>query len=319
MDCLEPICRNLSQIKVVQMEKFLLICGLPRSGTTLMETVLGSHSQISLPPGDYPFVEQYIKGFSVEKIFITLSKRGPWRKWCVKDFSDLVDKSHAEAFRNSMIRYATAIDKKIPAAKAPNSEFFHEIYQEWLQDFDLRFVHVVRNPFDVMASLKHSSYHENMFAFKNVIELQSKNWQRSTSIGLARGLINPENYLMIQYEKFVDDPTSHTKAICSFLDVEFEKERMLNRVDYSYHDTNTSFPTDKKGKTQGRYIYRAKSRKSFLDKSEIELICSNCGETAKAFGYEDKEFRFSPPLYPKKLKTTVRIKRKVRRAYQKMF
>lgn len=301
------------------MEKFLLIGGLPRSGTTLMETVLGSHSQISLPPGDYPFAEQYVQGFSVEKIFVTLSKKGPWGRWCVKDFSDLTDKGHAEAFSDSMIRYATAIDKNIPAAKAPNSEFFYEIYQDWLKNFDLKFVHMVRNPFDVIASLKKSSYHENMRAFQDVIELQSKNWQRSASIGLARGIINPENYLIIQYEKFVDDPISYTKAICSFLGVEFEEERMLNRVDYSYHDTNTSFPTDKNIKTQGRYIYRAKSRKSFLDKSEIELICSNCGETAKALGYEDKEFSFLPPLYPEKLKTNVRIKRKVRRAFRKIF
>jgi hypothetical protein len=301
------------------MEKFILICGLPRSGTTLMETVLGSHSQISLPPGDYPFAEQYIKGFSVEKIFSTLSTKGPWGKWCVKDFSDLFDKSHAEAFRDSMIRYAAGIGKKIPAAKAPCSEFFYEIYQEWLQDFDLRFVHVVRNPFDVMASLKKSSYHKDMFAFENTIDLQSKNWRRSTSIGLALGLIKPENYRMIQYEKFVEDPTSYTKAICSFLQVEFEAERMLNRVDYSYHDTNTSFPTDKKENTQGRYIYRAESRKSFLNKSEIEVVCRNCGETAKTLGYEDKEFRISPPLYPQKMKTTARIKRKIMRAYRKIF
>lgn len=301
------------------MEKFILVGGLPRSGTTLLETILGSHSKISMPPGDYPFAEQYAKGLSVESIFTTLSKKGTWDHWCFKDFSSLQDKDHGEAFRESMILYANGINKDIPAAKAPYSEFHYETYQDWLQEFDLKFIHVVRNPFDAMASFKHSHLHHEAHVFKDAIELQANNWQRSASMGLARKHVNPEHYEVVQYEQLAENPLHSAKSICSFLGIEFEEDRMLNRVDYAYHDTNTSFSDKKPDETKGRHIYVAESRKKFLDTAEIEMISVICGETARAMGYTDPDFQFFPRHYMKNMKKTVKIKQKLKRVYEKVF
>ena len=38
--------------------RFVLIGGMPRSGTTLVKTVVGSHSRIAIPPGDFPYAER---------------------------------------------------------------------------------------------------------------------------------------------------------------------------------------------------------------------------------------------------------------------
>lgn len=302
------------------MKKFILVGGMPRSGTTLIETILGSHSKISIPPGDFPFARLYIQGLSVEKIFAAMSKRGPWNQWHLKDFSSLFGMEHAQAFRESMIRYAESIHKDIPAAKAPYTEFYYDIYKGWLVDFEVKFVHIVRNPFDVMASLKHSQYHKQMRMFRDAISLQAKNWNRSTSMGLARGLLDPENYHLIKYETFVEDPIASGQKICSFLGVNFEEERMLNRADYSYHDTNTSFSgKESRNVEKNGYIYRPESRKSYLDTGEKKLISDQCGEIAKSLGYDDHEFRFFPPFELEKMKPAVRLKKKVNRIFKRIL
>jgi hypothetical protein len=268
-----------------------------------------------MPPGDFPFIEEYVGGLSVKEIFDRLSSRPTWKVWCTNDFADLYDQSHAEAFRNTLIRYAETANKQIPSAKSPYSEFFFEICRDWLQDFDIRFVHVVRNPFDVIASLKHSPYHhKGVLNHVDTISVHSRNWLRSASMGLARTLQNRSRYHVVKYETLVNDPISTCRALCAFLDEDLEEERMLNRVDYSYHDTNTTFPEELEKTAQKKdYVYIPNSRKHYLSDSEVKCIASTCGEVARALGYEDEDFQSLAVEHPKIAKLRVRVQRGVRR------
>lgn len=297
-----------------QPGKFVLIGGMPRSGTTLIETIIGSHSRISIPPGDYPFAEQYARGLSVRRIFDILQSKRTWELWEHQDFDALLDKSHGHAFRQSLIDYSASIGKDIPGSKAPYSEFFFETYQSWLYDDDVKFVHIVRNPFDVMASLKHSHIHKNLRAFEDTMEKQARNWLRSTTLGLARRVSHPGSYYMLGYEAFVEDPRQSVVDLCRFIDVPPEEERMLNRADYGYHDTNSSFSgSAQECGEQSDYVYRSATRKPFLDEQQVDLIRRICGEAAHAVGYVDDDFRPGVPEYPGQIKASVRFARKTRR------
>ena len=55
--------------------RFVLIGGMPRSGTTLVKTIVGSHSRIAIPPGDFPYAERAVTGLSVEEIFAIFGKK----------------------------------------------------------------------------------------------------------------------------------------------------------------------------------------------------------------------------------------------------
>jgi len=300
-------------------DKFVLIGGMPRSGTTLIETVIGSHSEIAIPPGDFPFAEQCARGMSVSKIFTVLSSRETWKLWQVEKFESLFDKSHDQAFRQSLIDYCMTLGKRIPGAKAPFNEFFFETYQSWLRDYDLKFVHVVRNPLDVLASLKHSRIHKNLHVFDDLLEIQARNWSRSTTLGLARRQQCPDNYFILEYEGFVETPDASVEKLCKFIGVAPEPERMLNRVDYGYHHTNTSFPDlarEKSGRTD--YVYRTSSRKSFLDRAEIDLIVAICGEVAHAIGYMDEDFSPGKPAYPRNVKPAVKLARRTKRLLRRL-
>ncbi len=295
-------------------QPFILIGGMPRSGTTLLETIVGSHSEIAVPPGDFPFAEQHAKGLSVDAIFSILKRKATWDLWEEQDFDAFLKLSHGDAFSKSMRHYAAAMGKRIPATKAPFSEFFFDTYSNWLSDdFAVKFLHMVRNPFDVMASLKKSHIHTNWHVYKDLLRTQAENWRRSTLLGTARQAATRESYCVIRYEDLVADPRAVAANISKFLGVEFEEQRMLGREDYPYFDTNSSFGDEKsrgepeKQEADEQFVYRPSSRKSFLDADEIEVISEICGEAANALGYSDADFEAAPPRDPSKVKTSVRI------------
>ena len=157
---------------------------MPRSGTTLVETVIGSHSRISIPPGDFPFAEQAARGLTVRQIFSILRKKQTWERWSSKDFSSVLELDYGAAFRAALVLYAESMGRDIAGAKAPYSEFYLDLYDDWLADHEFRFISVIRNPIDVMGSLKHSQIHSNLHGFKDLIEVQCRNWVQTCELAL---------------------------------------------------------------------------------------------------------------------------------------
>lgn len=298
------------------MRKFVLIGGMPRSGTTLIETIIGSHSKISIPPGDFPFVEKYVVGRSVKIIFDELGKSPVWKFWRIVDFSDLYDKEHRDAFIETLVRYAKGTDKEIPGAKSPYNEFYFDVLQNWLKEFELKFIHIVRNPFDMMASLRHSPFHRYKLKkkFEDDVLVHSRNWCRSVSMGSSRALLNQGEYYLLKYEDLVTNPRDTTQSLCAFLGVDFQEERMLNRVDYQYHNSNTSFPKAPEKRKSKDYVYELSTRKHYLTDSEIQVISSICGELGQVLEYEDQDLRSFPYERPR-----LSVKRKLRRVATKLY
>lgn len=299
--------------------RFVLIGGMPRSGTTLIETVVGSHSRIAMPPGDFPYAAQADKGMSVEQIFAALSKKQTWDLWRIRDFSSVLELDHGAAFRAALVLYAEAMGKDIAGAKAPFAEFHLDRYEDWLADDDFRFISVIRNPIDVMGSLKHSKIHSNLHGFKDLIEVQCHNWVRSASISLARAHADPARFHVTRYEDFVHDPTAIVTNLCEFLGVTTEATTMLNRSDFAYFETNTSFPDRFAARIDKQtYVYRPESRKADLSASEVRLIGHICGEAARSLGYCDSDLVARPPRTMKKRGLMTRIRRLPGRIYRRV-
>ena len=62
------------------MEKFIVIGGMYRSGTTLTETIVGSHPDISIPPRDFHFFEYYQKDANLRSVYNNLEKTEIWSR-----------------------------------------------------------------------------------------------------------------------------------------------------------------------------------------------------------------------------------------------
>jgi hypothetical protein len=56
------------------MQKFIVIGGMYRSGTTLTETIIGSHPDISIPPRDFHFLKYYEESKNLRKVYNILER-----------------------------------------------------------------------------------------------------------------------------------------------------------------------------------------------------------------------------------------------------
>jgi hypothetical protein len=297
------------------MQKFIIIGGMYRSGTTLTETIVGSHPDISIPPRDFHFFNFYKYGMDLQAVYQGLGKMEIWERFneeisrkdnsaskSIHDFSRFFNDTPEEAFTGSLVSYAKAINKKIPGVKCPCYEFHYDTILKWLSGFDTKFIHLVRNPFDMIASFQNSSYYHD--AIKNNpdnIEVHSRNWCRSVSLALARTQYNPNCYYTLKYENLAMNPTKETKTLCDFMGVEFNEKKMLNAEDFDYYGSNTSFGSQARSSGNG-FVKAPKSRKNHLTDSQIKIIKTICGELAHAIKYEDQDFfsNLPEPLKPNK-------------------
>ena len=136
-----------------RVRRFVLIGGVGRSGTSLLRRIVGSHSRIAIPPSESKFFSQYRLGRTVGEI-LTNERLKQWDL----DLRPLYGLSHPDAFRSALAMYAESRGKEIPGEKSPLNEFHYDLVQHWLQDYyDIRFLQLVRNPLDVIASHKHAA------------------------------------------------------------------------------------------------------------------------------------------------------------------
>lgn len=279
------------------MNRVVLIGGLGRSGTNLARRIVGSHSRIAMSPVEFKYYEHLQGGKSVRQILT----REKFVSRFPLDVSDLYSAPPDQVFRDLLSRYAESVGKPIAGEKSPGNELFYPVIMNSLKDFDVRFIHLFRNPFDVTASFKHAPFRkqENHDRPLQDIAKYAEGWKRSLSLGLARALFQPQAYCLVKYEDLTNDSVNTTARLCEFLDVDFERDRMLSLSDFSKHRDNTSFSDPGIAKSPGvddntGRVHALESRKGYLTEKEIQLVGSICGEMAKAIGYEDEDFNAVP-------------------------
>lgn len=267
-------------------EKFVIVCGMPRSGTNLMRRIVGSHSQIGIPPVELNFFRQLSQGLGVREI---LADRKFSQRYEL-DTGDLRDEPPETVYRELMTRYARHLDKPVAGDKSPRNEFYYRELCRFLPDADVRVVHMVRNPFDMIASYKNAPFRGgNAAKDVNAVAAMAHEWLRSATLAAARTVAQPDRYLMVRFEDLTDDTPAVAGRICHMLEVDCEEQRMVELADYEGTADNTSFKESRpKGKDQPK-IKKLDSRKERLTNQDIEHVGRICGEVALALGYEDPD------------------------------
>lgn len=302
------------------MNKAVLVGGLPRSGTNLVRRIVGSHSDIAMPPVEFMFFQKLATGRTVQDIL----SADEFRKRYEVDVSDLYGETPEAVYRELLTRYARHIGKPVAGEKSPRNELNYDRILKSLSGFDTRFIQIVRNPLDVIASFKYAPFRKNVLPDETEIAALVSDWVRSLSVGLARAFTAPASYRVIKYETLTADPEQETRKLCEFLGVDFQGERMLNLADFSEHKDNTSFAGDdsnaQTGDSAGR-VRNRQSRKSHLSPAELDIVTGLCGELALAFGYDDEEFSRpdSPVNLPGPPKKQPGVRRKLKGAVRRVL
>lgn len=277
------------------MEKLIVIGGMPRSGTNLVRRIIGSHSTIAIPPAEFNFLQKVSRGVPLRRILA--SRR--LQSWQIP-LDDLADESPREAYIEALRRYARLHGKCDFGEKTPLNELQSHLLDTWFPGDALKFVQMVRNPIDVAASRKQQRLNKGSSeTFALSIRHLARFWQRSVALGLARQYSNPERHLVIRYEDLTKAPEATVQRLCTFLNVEFEAQRMMSLDDYRGNRDNSSFSEQELHAPTTHRVYRPASRRNHLRSSELALIGELCGETAWGLGYVDPLFHIKAEQHRK--------------------
>lgn len=235
---------------------FIFVTGASRSGTTMMNRILGAHSKILGTRelhyfGDVCKIDQLNSPqpddelVKMAAMLTARFERGLWkskvqesdRTKAVQIVSqiDSQQRTGAELFKVMMNHYANRYGESFICEQTPRNIFY---IKQLLKTYpDAKFVHMIRDPRAVMASQKNRwrqrAMGRKVIPLTEVIRVKvnyhpwtiSKLWLRATNMAIA--MADHPNVLLMKFEDVVSEPEKRVKEICAFLDIDFE-EGMLN-------------------------------------------------------------------------------------------
>lgn len=205
----------------LKLEKPIFVVGHPRSGTTLLSTILGRNSEVAMPP-ETQFLIQHNHLLRSE-----INENDMYEILASKRISDLMlDKAQVlagfdKSDHNLKAAFVTILDefrkrggKRRVGEKSPLHLLKVEILLDWFPD--AKIICIERNGTDVVASMMGMPWAHRKFA-KHVFE-----WVECSSHARNLQSRTPDSFYLVSFEKFTSAPEQETRAICDFCNLVFE-------------------------------------------------------------------------------------------------
>ena len=288
----------------------VIICGHPKSGTTLLRSLLDSHPQLVVYPDETFFFRGFlpeIKNLSPEEK-ISLAQRYLLHFFSKKDSSPTGSSSRSEDDEQKYIAFSKTCmlmqqqikknnlrhDGDLLSAiilafgevhhlltddtiywveKTPYNEHFTDYIFEWWPE--ARCIHVFRDPRD-----NYTAYHRKHHGL--AVEQFARSWNTSLKAGLQNQNRYGENhYRLICYEDLTQKPEEILKEIVGFLgirDDDILRKPTHNGIPWVGNSMFNDKFTEISSKPTGRW-------KLILNPGEVSTIEAVCGAQMKKMGY----------------------------------
>lgn len=216
-----------------QIAKRVFLVGCPRSGTTLLQSMLAAHPRIVSFPETH-FMER------VSPKFAALGLASPRRRDRRRLIEFLTEVGHPELER-LIPRYAVTLPRTISAfvdvldaltltqygdvwvEKTPNHLHYIDLIERHIPD--ARFIHMVRNGEDVVASLYEvSTRHPEIWGAPATLETCVTRWIGDLEV--TRGHIHKPHHTLVRYEELLEDAQSVLAQLCEFLGIPFSRDML---------------------------------------------------------------------------------------------
>lgn len=223
----------------------IIILGVPRSGTTLLRTLLDAHPAIACGP-ETPWLAEHQPA---TLLGLVRAMRDPEHGYC-KSYNQPPEKLHRAArnFLNEvMLAYAHARGKTRWAEKTPNNLLHLDAIHQILPD--AKWVWITRDALDVAHSTASVAEHRKGIApvYENTLRLAPKQSVPSTPLAATlrwvnwnrriEGFLNNKPFHHLTYESLVCEPQAELRRLCEFIDEPFDESMLA--YDKAKHDLPT--------------------------------------------------------------------------------
>lgn len=290
---------HYSQVKTV------FIGGCPRSGTTMLGSILGSaNGCIATPESQFKQTipvslnGRWEEGMRKKEFYAALKKNFRFKLWGIAvPETSLPDVLSVDDYRKALVSLVDAYARK----ENKNQ------WQCWIDHTPLniqkplillktfpeaKFIHLVRDPRAVAASIlpldwgPHSALDAAHF------------WAQRISFGQALESAHPDKCIRVYYEDILTSPEKTIRRVCDFCGIEFE-ENMLQGRDFRIPDY-----TKKQHRLVGSIpdAHRLNAWQGVLDIWQVAVIEVIVGDLMELMGYK-KYFSDNVPhrSFPRKI------------------
>jgi hypothetical protein len=193
-------------------QKHLLVIGPPRSGTTLLTTMIGRHSEVAMLNED--------KAWAMRKI---VGKQVVGNKRCIPNQIEL---------RKNF--FSLRLFKKLGLTDEYQSSRY--CIQDYLGLPGIRIIGLTRQPNDVISSIMQRN--------RKTLRVAASRWCRAVEILDNLATNYPDLFMLVSFEHLVLNPEANMKRIAGFLEIDYQ-EAMLEGPKYNPWYPEAEFNKDK--------------------------------------------------------------------------
>jgi len=294
-----------------EQAKNFVIAGLPKSGKRLLVNMLGSHSDIAIPPTGLAFQNIFSEknfaargGFDANLDFLVNSWYKNKTLNLQKEDFKILGQSRKDLYLSLLEAYRTKYfpHKRYSGEYSHHTEEHFNTWIDWFGFNKLKFMYVIRNPFENYASYvtsRNISWRDRDKNSPNpTVHNFSTVWSNSAATGLYRSQKHPNTHQVFFFEDIIESPENFLSSLCDWLNMPLEMERMLNMVDFEVKQSSIVKTENKENSVKfemnGAVRKDSFNRKKLLSDYEIEVLNNmECPTAINAFGYNDDAFKLN--------------------------
>ncbi len=208
--------------------KRIFLVGAPRSGTTILQSLLAAHPEIiSFPESKffhYLLYEPFVANLSSR--LTSFFRDEIHRPELFNDFDDSQTvETKTRWFVGVLDSLSMEQNKSIWLEKTPEHIYFIEDIQRLIPD--AKFIHILRNGMDTIASMYESTrIYNDLWGGVWDLEHCIERWEYA--VLTSHKYVNNSNHIFVKYEELIDNKSVVLADICNFIGIEYHAAMLIN-------------------------------------------------------------------------------------------